>query len=285
MPKSTVSSAVFGHTPFPFDEERAYVLAASLIPLNDSPSSTPFQIGGPGFDAGTELFGLDHAGMRFYLSLLANQDSSVSKTGMLLLNKQDTLRHRGLHERLINALRLRGAILPAESGTVVRGKDDLIRRVDFRLHALLEILLGLSAITTWRVHVSVLDSRVQQTLPAEAAPARSGRQESERGRSTSPQKRTDIKTLDRLLTREKKLAETILQSISNAADHHEVEYMIGLAGGSSDGWKVILKAHFQVPQGRYPHFARAVVDCQDLHAMVEPMFVLSGGTESFSLSM
>ncbi|MBP1656578.1 MAG: hypothetical protein H6Q31_1179 [Bacteroidetes bacterium] len=261
------------------------MLAASLIPLNDSPSSRPFHAGGPGFDEGTELFAVDHAGMRFYLSLLNNQDASVSKTGILLLNKQDTLQHRGNHERLINNLRVRGMILPAESGTVIKGKDDLVRRIDFRLHALLEILLGLPAITTWHLHASVLDSRVQQTLPSESAAPRSGRQEREGGRGTVSHKRTDIKALDRLLTREKKLAETILQSISAAAEHHDVDYLIGLAGGSSDGWKVILKATFRVPQARYTHFAETVVACQEMHAMVEPMLVLTAGTESFSLSM
>ncbi len=261
------------------------MLAASLIPLHESPYSTPIALGGSGFDEGTQLFAIDHAGMRFYMSALKNQDSSVSKAGMLLLNKQDALRHRGRHERMINTLRLRSLILPAESGTIVRGKDDLVRRIDFRLNALLEILLGLTRNTTWRMQVGVLDSRIQHVYPSDTAPVRPDRQNAERGRGSTGQKRTDTKTLDRLLTREKKLAETILHSISTAAESHEVEYLIGLAGGSSDSWKVILKAVFHVPLARYPHFMKAVVECQELHAMVEPMLQLAGGTESFSLSM
>jgi len=275
----------FGHTPFPFEDERAYVIAASLIPLNDSPSSHPFRIGGDGLDEGTELFAVDHAGMRFYLSLLNNQDASVSKTGILLLNKQDTLFHRGNHERLVNMLRVRGMILPAESGTVVKGNDDLVRRIDFRLHALLEILLGLSTTTTWHLHVSILDSRIQHTLPPEPAQSRSGRPEREGVRGAGGHKRTDTKSLDRLLTREKKLAETILQSVATAAERHDVDYMIGLAAGSSDSWKIILKATFQVPQARYTHFMETVVACQEMHALIGPMFVLAGGAESFSMSM
>jgi hypothetical protein len=284
-PAKPAGSSIFGRKPFPFEDERAYVLAASLISLNDFPSSAPFHVEGAGFDEGTELFAVDHAGIRFYLSLLSDQDASVSKMGVMLLNKQEVLRHRVRHERLINMLRMRGLILPAESGTVVRGRDDLVRRVDFRLHALLEILLGLSSINAWQLHVSVLDSRIQQVLPAEAPPARTGRQAPERGRGLAGPKRTDIKMLDRLLTREKKIAETILQSIAAAAEHYELEYLIGLAGGTSDSWKVILKASFQVSQSEYPHFIRAVVECQDTHAMIEPMLVLAGGTESFSLSM
>jgi len=273
------------HIPYSFDEQLAYVLAASLIPMFDSPSVTPFSLDGIGLDGGTDLFALDHAGMRFYLSLLKDQDASVSKSGMLLLNKQDTLKHRAQHERIINTLRVSSLIIPAESGTVVRGKADLLRRVDFRLHALLEILLNLSKNTAWRMQVSVLDNRIQQILPADTTPASSGRREPERGRVTAPNKRTDVKTLDRLLTREKKLAETILQAISSAADSHEIEYLIGLTGGTSDAWKVILKAVFQVQQPRYSQFARAVAECQEMHAVADPMIVLAGDTESFSLSM
>jgi hypothetical protein len=283
--RTTGTSSIFGHKPFPFEDERAYVLAASLIALNDFPSSTPFRVEGTGLDEGTELFAVDHAGIRFYLSLLSNQDASVSKAGTLLLNRQEALRHRGCHERLINTLRMRGLILPAESGTVVRSREDLIQRVDFRLHALLEILLGLSSITAWHMQVSVLDSRIHQMLPVEAPPPRTGRLEPERGRGLAGPKRTDVRMLDRLLTREKKIAETILQSISAAADHHEVEYLIGLAGGTSDGWKVILRAVLQVSQTRYPGFVRAVVECQDANAIIEPLIVLAVGTESFSLSM
>lgn len=271
--------------PVQFDEDRAYVLAAGLIGMQDTPSAEPFTLPEPGLDEGSSVFAFDHAGMRFYLSHLKNPEASVSKSGMLLLSKAETLRHRLLHERLINTLRLHGTILPAESGTVVRGRDDLIRRVDFRLHALLEILLGLAKATTWRVTVSVLDQRVLQVLPAESSSGRASRHEPERGRTVPSGKRIDVKTLERILTREKKLGEAMLQSLVPVAESHEVEYLIGLSGGSSDDWKPILKASLVMAQPRLPELARVIVHTQEKHAMFEPMLVLAGGTESFSLSM
>lgn len=269
----------------PFERERAFVLAASLIPLQDTPSRDPFKLGGEGVDSGSELFAIDHAGIRFFLSTMKNPDAGVSKAGMLLLGKQESIKHRSVHERLVNGLRLQSLILPAEAGTVVLGRDDLARRVDFRLSALFEVLLGLSTLSSWRVSAFVLDAQIQKMLPAEASPARASRHEGERGRVPSSTKKTDIKTLERILTREKKLAEVILQRLASAADSHTVESMVTLGSGSSEDWKPILRASFEVPTARFGQFARTVVECQDTNAMFDPMLAVAGGPGSFSLSM
>lgn len=253
--------------------------------MHETPSAEAFIVDDQGLEEGTSVFAMDHAGMRFYLCPVKSPEASVSKAGMLLLGKQDGLRHRGIHERLVNRLRLQGTILPAESGTIVRGREDLIRRVDFRLHALLEILLGLGKVTIWRLSAYVLDQRIQHVLPAESSSGRPTRQEPERGRSSASPKRIDIKTLEKILLREKKLAEAILHDLRGVAESHEVEYRIGLGGGSSDEWKPILKASFVMSHARMPELHKAIVRSQQTHAMFEPMLVLAGGTESFSLSM
>ena len=115
-----------------FDDETAFLLAASLIPLKDTPSPEPFGVGLDGVERGSEIFAFDHAGMRFFLSTLKSQEASVSRTGTILLGKQESIKHRNVHEHLVNALRPRSLVLPAEAGTVVFGKHDLVRRVDFR---------------------------------------------------------------------------------------------------------------------------------------------------------
>ena len=131
----------------------------------------------------------------------------------------------------------------------------------------------------------VLDAHVHKMLPAEQTTARAGRHEAERGRVPSTAKKTDIKTLERLLNREKKLAESILQRLLGTADRHTVESIVNLGSGSSEDWKPILKATFEVPPIRFPDFARAVVECQEANAMFDPMLSVVGGPGSFSLSM
>jgi hypothetical protein len=271
--------------PFAFDDQRSYVYGVSLIPLSDSPSPTAFFLNEKGLDQRTRVFAVDHAGMRFFMSELFPDSFSVSKNGMLLLNKADSLRLRGIHERIVNRLRLHGHVLPAEFGTGVLGRQDFARRVEFRLHALLEFVLELAKTTTWHLNALVLDDRVQQLVGAEPAAPRSGRQESDRGRHSAPAKRIDVKALERLLTREKKIAESILDALAPFAENQRVEQMVNLGSGRSEDWKPILKAVLTLAPGQGQRFFRAVVDVEAANAMIEPMLRVTGTTESFSLLM
>jgi len=236
-------------------------------------------------DQSATMFAVDYSGLRFYLSELNPDRFSVSKNGLLLLNKAESLRLRCVHEQIVNRLRLGGVVLSAEFGTAVLGKKDLLRRVEFRLHALLEFVLKLGKTTTWRVTVSVLDGRVQQRMGAEPASQRSGRSTADRGRHAAPAKRIDVKALERLLTREKKIAESILAALSPLAEEHMIEQIVNLGSGRSEDWKPILEAAFTVPSGMQQRFFQAVLEVEEDHASVEPMVRVTGTTESFSLLM
>ncbi len=277
MPQTRVS--------FAFEDQQSYVHGVSLIPLSDSPSPTPFIIEEQGLDHRASIFTVDHAGMRFFLSPLNPDSFNVSKNGMLLLNKQDSLRLRGVHERVVNRLRLYGPVLPAEFGTAVLGREDFARRVEFRLHALLEFVLELGRTSTWRVTALVLDERVQRLLGPEQRPSASARQESERGRHSTPAKRIDVKGLERLLTQEKKIAEAVLDALKPIAEKLTVEQLVNLGSGRSEDWKAILTAEFVLGPGQNQRFFNAVQDVESQHAMTDLMVRLSGTTECFSLLM
>jgi hypothetical protein len=271
--------------PLDFEDQQSYVYGVSLIPLSDSPSPTAFLLNEKALDQRTKVFAVDHAGMRFFMSELYPDSFSLSKNGMLLLNKTDSLRLRGAHERIVNRLRLKGHILPAEFGTAVLGRQDFARRVEFRLHALLEFVLELAKTTTWHLSALVLDDRVQQLVGAETATQRSARPETDRGRHGAPTKRIDVKALERLLTREKKIAESILDALAPFAENQRVEQMVNLGSGRSEDWKAILKAVLTLPAGQNQRFFRAVVDVEAANEMIEPMLRVTGSTESFSLLM
>jgi hypothetical protein len=273
------------HESYQFEDQQSYVHAVSLIPLSDSPSPEPFIIDGRGLDQRARMFVFDHAGMRFYMSELNADVFSVSKNGMLLLNKTDSIRMRGIHEQIVNRLRLHGLVLPAEFGTAVLGKDDLSQRVEFRLHALLELVLNLGKTTTWHCVVSVLDEKVQQRMGVEPTAQRTGRHDVERGRHAAPGKRTDVKGLERLLTREKKIAESILNALASVAESHTVEHIVNLGSGRTEDWKAILSAAFSLPPAWQQRFFRTVVELESEHVMIEPMVRITGTTECFSLLM
>jgi hypothetical protein len=271
--------------PCTFEEELAYVHAVALIPFTESPSADPFLLDESGLQDERHVMVVDLAGLRFYLSIIHADAPSVSKSGLLLLSKQDALRLRYDHERVLNNLRLRGSLLPAEFGTVVHGRDELLRRAELRHSSLLELVVQLSSIERWELTVSVLDAKLARTLTVGAGTSRGSGREAGRSRGTRGGKHLDIKTLERLLNREKKLAQSILESIAAAAERHTVEFQINLGGGMSDDWKPILRAGFTLLPANMPRFHQAIVEAQHLHPLEEPMLHLAGTTESFSLSM
>jgi hypothetical protein len=285
-PKVIVQKSLPGvRVPFNFDDQASYVHAVSLIPLTDSPSPEPFLLEEQGLDKRSNIFAVDHAGMRFFLSELNPDSYNVSKNGMLLLSKQDSLRLRGVHEHAVNVLRQYGTLLPAEFGTVVLGRDDLSRRVEFRLHALLEFVLDLGKTTTWRVTASVLDERVQRLLGPEPTPQRSSRTEPERGRHGAPTRRTDVKSLERVLTTEKKIAESVVDALASCAESHTVEQMVNLGSGRSEDWKAIVTATFMLGPGQNQRFFKTVLDVEAEQSIVDLMARVTGTTECFSLLM
>jgi len=268
-----------------FEDELGYVHAVSLIPFADALSAEPFLLDESGLEDEHHVMVVDLTGLRFYLSLIRTDAPSVSKSGLLLLAKQEALRLRYDHERVVNNLRMRGSLLPAEFGTVVRGRDELLRRVEFRHSALLELVVQLSAVERWQLTASVLDAKLVRRMSGEGGASRGSSREGGRSRGTRVGKRLDVQTLERLLNREKKLAQSILESLAEASDRHTVEFQIGLGGGMSDDWKPILRAGFTVSPAHLPRFHQAIVEAQNLHPLEEPMLHLTGTTESFSLSM
>jgi hypothetical protein len=285
LPALPTPKALQRRESYQFEDQQSYVHAVSLIPLSDSPSPEPFIIDARGLDHRARMFVFDHAGMRFFMSELNADVFSVSKNGMLLLNKTDSIRMRGVHEQIVNRLRLHGLVLPAEFGTAVLGKEDLSQRVEFRLHALLELVLNLGKTTSWHCSVSVLDEKVQSRMGAEPTPHRAGRHESERGRHAEPAKRTDVKGLERLLTREKKIAESMLNALAAVAETHTIEHIVNLGSGRTEDWKSILAATFTLPPAWQQRFFQAVVELESEHGMIEPMVRIAGTTECFSLLM
>ena len=101
--------------------------------------------------------------------------------------------------------------------------------------------------------------------------------------STPQGKKFDIKVLERILQREKKLAESVHAELSTAAQRSDVETIVGLGSGSSEDWKVILKASYDVPVRDINKFNRIVTDLQYHHLQYDLMLALTGKRDSLTL--
>jgi hypothetical protein len=271
--------------PFELDEQDyLYLHGVTTVPLEEKPAPKPFMLEEKGIENSEFAFVLDRGGLRFFLSRLTGQTLNVSKSGMLLFNKQESIRMRGLHETIVNELRGHGVVLPFEFGTVALGLEDLFGMVDAQLEDLRDAVDELMATTWWNLSAFMLDAKLAQVLRAEAP---SGRRERERTRQSyasvpPPTGRLDIKTLERILGKQKKIAESIHAELSQVAERSEVETMVGLGSGTTDDWKPILKASYEVRPAHVQQLNRVITDIQYRHFLFELMLSLTGDRESYS---
>jgi len=274
-------------TPCTFsDDEYAYLHGVALLSDGDEPSAVPFMLEEKGLDPKSIVFASDYEGMRFYLSKINPSILNISKTMVLLLGKQESLHLRGMHENIINDLRCHGILLPFEFGSVVRGPDDLFSKVDKRLKEMKTALDDLRATAWWTLHLNVLDTRIASLVGTDVpAMVRSRERDRESYTPTIQPKKYDIKMLEKILQKEKKIAETIHDDLKKAADRSDIESIIGLGSGSSEDWKPILKASYEVNPSDQPRFFRAITDLQYHHLPLELMLSLTGNRDQFSLKV
>jgi hypothetical protein len=268
------------------DKDYIYISAVMKIPEGEAPGEGPFMLEEKGIDGKDFAFALDHNGLRLFLSRIRQNEMNVSRKGLLLLGKGESLQLRGQHESILNELRAHGIILPVEFATVARGKEDLRMMVQKHFDDLEEALAVQAKTKWWKVGLYVLDARIAQ-LFAEEGGGKQERGGRERGRlsftTTVQPKKYDVKMLEKILQKEKKLAESVHADLSASAERSEIQSMVGLGSGSSDEWKLILQATYLVPSTvALQRFTRAVTDLQYRHILFEPMLSMVGDTEAFS---
>ncbi len=263
------------------DDDDVYVHAVTLIPDHEQPSATPFMLEEKGINPKEFAFAFDYEGLRFYLSKVP-PSLSMSKVGMLLLSKQESLELRGVHESILNDLRLHGMLLPFEFGTIARGKDKLLGKIDKQRDKLLDAIDRAQATKWWMVHLLALDAKIAQLVGKDDTSVSRTRTTDRASYSKTPvTKKYDIKLLERMLSKEKKLAESVHEELKKHALRSDVDMMVGLGSGSSEDWKPILKASYEAPGPAALKLFRGITDQQYHHMMFDLMFSVASDAEPF----
>jgi hypothetical protein len=265
------------------DNDYVYVHAVAVIPPEETMSPHPYMLEEKGIDDRNFAFAFEYERMRFFLSKFNPESMSVSKTGVLLLGKQETLQLQGVQESILNDLRIHSPLLPFKFGTVSRGRDHLLGLIDDHKDDLREALEEIATTKWWTLSAYVLDTRIAQ-LVGPQVPTRGREREHHRTSYSQPAltKKYDVKTLERMLQKEKKLAESVHEEMKKYAERSDIDMIVSLGSGSSEDWKPILKASYEVTERSLRHFNRAVTDLQYHHIMFDLMLSLTGERECFS---
>jgi hypothetical protein len=262
-----------------------YLHGFTLLPSGEEAAARPFMLEEKGIEGKDFAFAVDRAGMRFFASTLRSYAANVNRNGVFLLNKQESIRLRGVHASILNELRAHGTLMPFAFGTVVTGREELYRKLDDRAAELRQAIDAQLLTTWWDLSVYALDSRIGEFLTPDGM---SGRRERDRGRESytvgPAGQKLDIKALEKILGKEKKLAEGIHEELSPIADRADVDMMVGFGNGSSDDWKLILKSSYELPPSRVQWFCRTLTDLQYRHFIYELMLVFDGAREPFTFT-
>jgi len=266
------------------ESDHVYLHAVCHIPEGEEPSPHPFMLEEKGIDQQTFAFAFDYHDLRLYMSTFLPAQMAISKTGVLLLGKQDGLQLRGVHQNILNELRIHGVILPFEFATIGLSRNELVHRLDHSWDSIEEAMDEIATTEWWTLDLQVLDARIAQLFADKSASSGRSRERERVSHGKLPTaKITDIKSLEKILQKEKKIAENVHKTLDNIADRSDVDKMIGLTSGSSEDWKLILKASYEVPPSRFDQFNRAVIELQYDHMLFDLMFQIEGKRESFAL--
>jgi len=248
-------------------------------------TSEPFMLEENGIDQRNFAFALDVDDLRFYLSKFLPTHLSGAKNGVLLLSKQEGIQLQGEHQNVLNGLRVHNTLLPFEFGSIARSRTELMQVVRNNMTGLHEALESVHRTKWWTLNLHVLDSRIAQIFSTSATAPAGRPRERERPShiKQAPASRFDIKMLERILQKEKKIAESVHQTLEAIADRSDIDMMVGLTSGTSDDWKLILKASYEVPERRLQRFHRAIIDLQYDHMVFDLMLSLEGDREFYTL--
>jgi hypothetical protein len=267
------------------EDVTVYLHGFTLLPSGEEAAAKPFMLEEKGIEGKDFAFAVDRAGMRFFASTLGSYAANVNRNGVFLLNKQESIRLRGVHASILNELRAHGTLMPFAFGTVVAGREELYRKLDDRAADLRQAIDAQLLTTWWDLSVYALDSRIGEFLTPDGM---SGRRERDRGRESytvgPAGQKLDIKALEKILGKEKKLAEGIHEELSPIADRADVDMMVGFGNGTSDDWKLILKSSYELPPSRVQWFCRTLTDLQYRHFIYELMLVFDGAREPFTFT-
>ena len=284
-PSLSMPKQVETRTAYPLDDDDiVYFHGVAQIPLAEKSSEVPFLLEERGIESKESVFALDRGGLRFYLSRITGRSMNVNKSGMLLLNKQESLHLRGTHYGILNNLRSYGVLLPFEFGSVAVGLNDLYAKIDGHAYELRDALEEILGTKWWEVSVNALDMKMAPIVAPEGA-STTARERGRRGgseRSVGTGSRIDIKTLERILNKQKLIAMEIHEDLEALAVRSDVDMMVSLSSGSSDDWKTILRASYEVSFPEIYRFNHALADLQYNHVKYQLMFVLKGDQEDYS---
>lgn len=215
-----------------------------------------------GFDRKNDIFILDYGDIRFYASKLTASDYIIDKGGKPTLEPQKSVWFRYDHEKILNLLRTTDVIVPITPWSIFRGLPDVTRMIEDRYVDLLRTLIDAHDATEWEVEVFGFDDHIIK-LPAITQEGKV--RTTERESRHAPSKTRDVKHVERLIFREKTIAQEIHSNLMFYAQRGKLDHMIRLDSAFMNDWKSILVCRYTVQKDKRRKFCEGVYSIYEMY--------------------
>lgn len=257
-----------------------YIYGFSYAPISTGKGVPTKKLKLKGADGLNTIFLVDSGDIRLYLSKLSKEDYSLDRSGKPTLTTQKATGVRYQHERILNTLRTEEVIVSVPCWTLMLGLAGITALIEDRYVELLRALIDVHDAVDWDVEVFALDEHIV-SLPEIADAGKSSKQRETKHASG---KTRDIKVMEKLIFKEKSLAQEVHSSLLLLATKAKVDYMIRLDNALMEDWKSILLARYIVPKDKRKAFCLSISDLQEEYKVYQLMIRLTSPATRFTLN-
>ncbi|MBI1803714.1 MAG: GvpL/GvpF family gas vesicle protein [Ignavibacteriae bacterium] len=258
-----------------------YVYGFSYAPDSSGKGIPTKKLVMKGIDQLNNIFLMDYGDIRFFVSKLKSDDHPRDKTGKPALASQKTSQYKFEHEHIINILRSEDVLVPLSCWSIIKGLDELLKAIEKNYVDALRALIDMHDATDWNVDVMAFDEHLLQ-LPfiTEVSKERTTSRTSRHARSTG----TDVRKMERLIFREKTLAQEIHNALLIHAQKNKVDYMVRLDSAIMGDWKSMLSARYTVGKEKRRVFFQDIAQLQRKYEEFQLLFSVTSPSKTFALA-
>lgn len=204
------------------------------------------------------IFGIDYGDVRLFMSKI-NIDKYVTlKTGTNILKPQEGFKLRLEYAYALNQMHTTEMLVPLDFWTLQRGRETIVQVIEERYLEFLHSLINVHDAIDWDVEVLVMDSEILKAVSTTS-------QERAVSARLQPQQkqRIDYKQQERVLFKEKEIAQKINLELTKIANKIKVDHIITLDGSFLDDWKPIFSARYIIGKDKRKAFHQAILEKQN----------------------
>lgn len=234
-----------------------------------------------GVDQLNNIFLVDVGDIRFYMNRLNIKDYSQDKSKRPVLSAHEGSRYKFAHETILNVLRSEEVMVSLSYWTILQGMEDVLKRIEERYVDMLRTMIEVHDAVDWDLEVFAFDHHILQ-LPSITAGAKSRSAPKRESKHSAGGRRDDV-MIDKVIFREKAIAQEMHNQLILSAQRAKLDYMIRLETAFMDDWKSILSARYTVAKDKRKQFWQTVKSLQEEYLEYELMMKIRTPADHFTL--